>query len=941
MNERDIFLLAVDIADPDARQAYLQTACADHPDLLAGVEALLKLNDCQSEFLEQPVVKQMGGEPLGENVPTMVFEGDSTAEAVSQSSNFDASTRTHRYDDDADREEIALGFLQPSSRPGILGQLAHYEVLEVLGKGAFGTVLKAFDEKLERIVAIKVLAMEMASTSPARKRFLREARASAAIRHENVINIYAVEDQPLPFLVMEYIPGETLQQRLDNTGPFPAEEVLRLGRQLAEGLAAAHDQDLIHRDIKPANILLEGAAHDRVKITDFGLARAADDASVTQSGLIAGTPMYMAPEQALGQKLDQRADLFSLGSVFYQMVSGRPPFRAASTLAVLKRVTEDTPRPITEIIPETPPWLCDIISRLHAKHPDDRFQTAREVADVLADCETRLKAGASLQGVSYLSSTNPAPSKKRNLFTASGTVALMLLLGVIIITLTNRVGTKTRIEVQEGANIRVDAGQGRQVEIAAQDQAAATIMPIPQASERAFATEDNWFRRVEQLTAIEQVEALKQELIRRNPGYDGRLEPRVEGGVVSGLKIITDHVTDIFPLRVLTHLRQLGLNGSAPRAGALVDISPLKGMALQELDLGDNPDMRDLSALRGMPLKKLLLYHPEVTDLTPLRGMPLNHLLMWGWKGTDLSPLRGMPLTWLNCGGGGPVEIDLTHLVGLPLDYLCLNHTSVSDLSPLKDVPLKHIEFLNTRVADPSPLKNILTLERINKNPAAEYWRDADRRAAEYVLSLGGVIHVNESSTPIRTSRDLPSAAIQLKYVSFYGNKIVTDADLKAFEDCTSLWSLDLTYAAVTNKGLPYIRSCPNLQVLNLAHTAVDDDGLAELKNFPKLRVVNLAYTRVTDHGLIHIPDFPQLAELLLHYTSVTDAGMGHLAACKRLKILILSGTAVTDEAFGHFTGLENLSRLDLKKTKVTAEGIQELSKSLPKCKIEWDGTAP
>ena len=127
---------------------------------------------------------------------------------------------------------------------------------------------------------------------------------------------------------MEYIPGETLQQKHEQTGPLDVEDVLRIGAQIARGLAAAHDEGLIHRDIKPANILLEGGAEQDVKITDFGLARAADDASLTQSGAIAGTPLYMAPEQAKGGPLDHRSDLFSLGSVLYTMASGRPPFRA-------------------------------------------------------------------------------------------------------------------------------------------------------------------------------------------------------------------------------------------------------------------------------------------------------------------------------------------------------------------------------------------------------------------------------------------------------------------------------------------------------------------------------------------------------------------------------------------------------------------------------------
>ncbi len=164
--------------------------------------------------------------------------------------------------------------------------MSHYEILQVLGRGGFGIVLRAFDEVLQRVVAIKVLAPDVAATSPARKRFLREARSSAQIRHDNVVQVYAVEELPLPYIVMEFIPGETLQQRLDRSGPFEIEETVRIGRQIAEGLAAAHANDLIHRDIKPGNILLE-SGQQRVKITDFGLARAVDDASLSQSGQIA------------------------------------------------------------------------------------------------------------------------------------------------------------------------------------------------------------------------------------------------------------------------------------------------------------------------------------------------------------------------------------------------------------------------------------------------------------------------------------------------------------------------------------------------------------------------------------------------------------------------------------------------------------------------------
>src|SRR5262249_596679 len=149
---------------------------------------------------------------------------------------------------------VTLDFLQPTTRPGALGRLGHYEVLEVLGRGGFGIVVRAFDETLHRVVAIKVLSPQLATTSPPRKRFLREARAASRVRHDNVVRIYAVQEQPLPYLVMEYIPGQTLQQKLDQNGPMEVADILRLGGQIARGLAAAHEQGLIHRDIKPANI---------------------------------------------------------------------------------------------------------------------------------------------------------------------------------------------------------------------------------------------------------------------------------------------------------------------------------------------------------------------------------------------------------------------------------------------------------------------------------------------------------------------------------------------------------------------------------------------------------------------------------------------------------------------------------------------------------------
>jgi hypothetical protein len=275
------------------------------------------------------------------------------------------------------------GVLAPADGQGQIGRIGPYQVTEVIGRGGFGIVFKAFDPALHRFVAIKVLAPQLATSVAARQRFAREARAAAAVSHEHIVAIHGVDEaNGLPYLVMEYVSGISLQERLDRDGPLDIPEVLRIGAQTAAGLAAAHAQGLVHRDVKPANILLESGMA-RVKLTDFGLARAADDASLTQSGGITGTPMYMAPEQARGEHTDHRADLFSLGSVLYALCTGRPPFRASSTLAVLRRVSEDRPRPVREVNPAVPAWLALLIADLHEKDPADRIQSAAEVADLL------------------------------------------------------------------------------------------------------------------------------------------------------------------------------------------------------------------------------------------------------------------------------------------------------------------------------------------------------------------------------------------------------------------------------------------------------------------------------------------------------------------------------------------------------------------------------
>jgi WD40 repeat protein len=357
-----------------------------------------------------------------------------------------------------DGAELPVDFLDPPLRAGTIGRIHQYEVLEEIGRGGMGVVLKALDTGLHRVVAIKVLAPQLAVSGTARKRFTREARAAAAIGHENVVTIHAVEEfKGLPYLVMHYVAGPSVQQKLAADGPLPVADILRIGFQTAAGLAAAHAQGLIHRDVKPANILLENGV-GRVKLTDFSLARAIDDASVTQTGVVTGTPPYMAPEQARGEPLDHRADLFSLGSVLYALCTGRPPFRGQA-LDVLRKVSEEQPVSIRSLNPEIPTWLEAIVNKLMAKGPDGRYQSAGEVAAVLEQCLAHVQ-----QPQTVLLPTIPAapardvhdsrPRRWTSVAIAAGLIAIVA--GVLVVRVKTARGTLEMTVDDPAATVTVE-----------------------------------------------------------------------------------------------------------------------------------------------------------------------------------------------------------------------------------------------------------------------------------------------------------------------------------------------------------------------------------------------------------------------------------------------------------------------------------------------------
>ena len=351
---------------------------------------------------------------LGADAPTTPPEGGANKGERTDTFGAEMSGGGQKPEEDTEFTD----FLAPPQNPDEIGRLGPYRVLKVLGKGGMGVVFRAEDPALQRIVAIKAMLPGLAASGTAKQRFLREARAAASLHDDHVVSIYQVgEDRGAPFLAMEFLEGEPLDVYLQRQAKLPIAEIVRIGRETALGLAAAHKRGLIHRDIKPANLWLEASpgresGEFRVKILDFGLARAtSENTQLTNSGVVVGTPAFMAPEQAGGKTVDHRCDLFSLGCVLYRLCTGTMAFKGNDTMAILMALATETPTSPQLLNFEVPAELSDLVLQLLAKDPDQRPATARDVADKLEAIGRRLAANAP---TAFLPTTDlPPPPQSR------------------------------------------------------------------------------------------------------------------------------------------------------------------------------------------------------------------------------------------------------------------------------------------------------------------------------------------------------------------------------------------------------------------------------------------------------------------------------------------------------------------------------------------------
>jgi serine/threonine protein kinase len=348
---------------------------------------------------------------LAQNLPTQTLAPSPPAPPASQrAGTVDLKQAgTNAAANSGEHDSSLTNFLAPAQVADELGRLGKYRVLSIIGRGGMGVVYRAEDSLLKRVVALKAILPSLGANAAVHKRFLREARAMAAVDNGHIVRLYEVnEDGGVPYIAMEFLHGESLADRLSSTARMPLPEILRIGREIAQGLAAAHARGLIHRDIKPANIWLESVAQKiqplgpvsltndhgprtrdfRVKILDFGLARAAEeDTHITQSGTILGTPSYMSPEQSRGEKVDFRSDLFSLGVVLYRLCTDSEPFTGPDGVSTMLAIATATPTPPQMRNLDVPAELSDLIMQLLEKDPARRTSTAQVVAETLASIE--------------------------------------------------------------------------------------------------------------------------------------------------------------------------------------------------------------------------------------------------------------------------------------------------------------------------------------------------------------------------------------------------------------------------------------------------------------------------------------------------------------------------------------------------------------------------
>jgi len=732
-------------------------------------------------------------------------------------------------------DAVRYDFLAPAQGPGELGRLGTYRILKVLGSGGMGIVFQAEDVALQRKAALKVMKPEAANKPEARERFLREARAAAALEHEHIVGIYQVgEESGVPFIAMQWLKGESLEERLQRGGALSTAQVLRLGRQIARGLAVAHEAGLIHRDIKPANLWLEPEQGGRVKILDFGLARAAaDEVHLTQSGTILGTPAYLSPEQAEGRPVDQRCDLFSLGVVLYRLCSGRLPFRGDTTLSMLLAVATQQPQPVDELNPAVSPALAELVMQLLAKDPAGRPASAQEVADRLAAIERQsIEPSSATEHLPATSrSTKPkqrSGAGRRRRRGAVIAVALAVLLPLAYLfggSVLRFAGNKgelivqvddpaVEVAVKQNGVVVLDRTTRREFVLTAGD---GEVEVYEKESGLKLATKKFTLTR----GGKEIVNVRQQDLVRAKPVEDKGAKP-------------SEVPAETLDRRAAKWVLSLGGGIMIRQPGLYIGVKTTKDLPAGEMDL-DTIHLRDHRQVSDAGLEHL-------KGLTRLTALTLNNTRV---SDAGLEHLKELTsLTTLGLSGTRVSDAGLKHLKELTrLDQLFLTDTRVSDagLEHLKELTkLRRLDLAGTRVSD------------------------------------AGLVHLKELTS--------------LERLTLSGTK-VSDAGLEHLKQLTNLTLLNLSETQVSGAGLQHPKGLASLRELDLNGKKITDAGLVYLKELPNLEGLSLIGTQVSDAGLEHLKGLTRLKGMNLNGSKVTVAGVANLRKALPKCVIIFNGS--------------------------------------------------
>jgi Leucine-rich repeat (LRR) protein len=669
---------------------------------------------------------------------------------------------------------------------------------------------------------------------------------------------------------------------------------------------------IIHRDIKPSNLLLD--SEGTVKILDMGLARLsgesdiAPQAELTSTGTVMGTVDYMAPEQAVNSKTaDARADIYSLGCTLYYLLTGKPAYDGDS---LMNRMLAHRDRPIPSlraVCPTVPEPLEAVFKKMVAKQVGDRYQTMTDVIAALHGCQSVLgqtittphppKSDAELGPTILLESssvpmttppqmrkeTSPLPvsgNKQRLLIGCAVLGALMLLVAL----------AKLR---DETAVVRVTPAISAEV-------------VDGKAAEPGF---DEWLHNVQAMPAEQQIEAVSKKLVELNPRCDGKLfgetegndsPPKISNGVVTHLGFITDHVTDISPVRALKDLSYLRCAGSGLGKGSLKDLTPLREMSITSLDCSFNI-IADLSPLESLPLQYLMVHHSYVTDLSPLRGLNLLFLGVWETSVSDLSPLRRMSLEGLNISS--TFVADLSSVQQMPLRTLDCDGVQTNDLTPLQHLPLEHIKLRYRPSLETTLLRSIHTLKTINRTLVDEYCTIVESHQARAKLPLAFTLPgfdawvENVSALPSQQQVDEVVKKLQElnpefdgKHVATISEGVVTNMELvadhltdispvRAFRKLERFSCIDSQDGGVPG-GLSDISPLSGMSLRQLWLYSTDVSDLSPLQG------MNL---ELFGCGTTSVADLSPLKDMRLRYLECAGCPVSSLLPLKRMKLTHLA----------------------------------------------------